>query len=572
MEHPIYPDPPATFDEYIQRLPEWERDLLTHQCAMQDDGVKDPTDLPEALTKPNPLFIVSDASNRADKNSAFHWVIATPKQYLWEGSAMVPGPASQVNTGRSEGFGGLASLRFLYHFCRFHKITPAVSRLLYFCDNKGFVTKTQWLNADSLPVTSPTDTIQSDYDVKQLLVSTIKLLGIPTALSHVKGHQDGQGTALEDLDWEAQLNIHCDVQAKAAVSLHRLGTSIPTPFLPGTQAHLTLDGTVITSHHASALRRAATSPAYRDYLIRKFTLTDDACDDVHWAAFRLAINRFKRPNQTRIQKFIHRWLPLNEFLHVQEPTTDPVCPACLSYPETQEHFLCCQHPLRTACRDALKKTLDKFHDLAKTDPHLSNLLWVGILHSSGLPIDIGQETAHFPEAFKLVAQRQSEIGWTQLMHGRLTQHWGIAYESHCLQQETSMPGDEWIAKVIQLLWEYFLALWKVRNADRHGRDHDAKERLERARLELKIRALYAKEHDLTETAARGIFQEPIETLLERPLRMIRSWLIRAEPYITQELKSTKIRRRMKNSDIRTFFPEVRPQAAPQRDASTHKPP
>ena len=127
-----------------------------------DLDVDHPTTLYEALTKHNPLFLVSDASNNPDKNSAYHWVIATAEQYLWEGAAMVPGPAAQVNTGRSEGFGGLAAIRFLFHFCQFHHINPDLAGLLYFCDNKGFVTKTQWLNADELPVISPTDTIQSD--------------------------------------------------------------------------------------------------------------------------------------------------------------------------------------------------------------------------------------------------------------------------------------------------------------------------------------------------------------------------------------------------------------------------
>jgi hypothetical protein len=126
--------------------------------------------------------------------------------------------------------------------------------------------------------------------------------------------------------------------------------------------------------------------------------------------------------------------------------------------------------------------------------------------------------------------------------------------------------------VIQLLWDYFLALWKVRNDDRHGRDTESKERLERERLDLKIRALYTQQHNITESAARGIFTEPIETLLARPLRSLRNWLVRAEPYITQELKSSRNRKTLRTMDIRTFFAQIRPQAAPERDASTTRPP
>jgi hypothetical protein len=322
------------------------------------------------------------------------------------------------------------------------------------------------------------------------------------------------------------------------------------------------------------MRHAATSPAYQEYLINKFTLPEAACDDVHWAAFRLAINRFRRPDQTRIQKYIHQWLPLNKFLHVQEPTTNPVCPACNSSPETPDHFLRCNHPLRQACRNDLKKALDKFHVTAKTDSHLSHLLWIGILHVTNPHLDIDQEIASFPSVCKTVAIFQRDIGWTQLFYGRLTQQWGIAYESTCFQPsgKPPIPPDEWIAKVIQLLWDYFLALWKVRNDDRHGRDTESKERLERERLDLKIRALYTQQHNITESAARGIFTEPIEILLARPLRSLQNWLVRAEPYITQELKSSRNRKTLRTMDIRTFFAQIRPQAAPERDASTTRPP
>ena len=114
-ETPSDPIPtPNSFSEYIQRLPQWEQDLLIFQQEMMDLDVDHPTTLYEALTKRNPLFLVSDASNNSDKNSAYHWVIATAEQYLWEGAATVPGPAAQVNTGRSEGFGGLAAIRFLF--------------------------------------------------------------------------------------------------------------------------------------------------------------------------------------------------------------------------------------------------------------------------------------------------------------------------------------------------------------------------------------------------------------------------------------------------------------------------
>ena len=82
------------------------------------------------------------------KDSAFHWTVALYSHgiqtKLWSGNGPVSSPASQAHMGRSEGYGMLSMLRFLYHFIMYYgiKVNPAVqpSTGLYFCNNQGVIT------------------------------------------------------------------------------------------------------------------------------------------------------------------------------------------------------------------------------------------------------------------------------------------------------------------------------------------------------------------------------------------------------------------------------------------------
>jgi len=97
-----------------------------------------------------------------------------------------------------------------------------------------------------------------------------------------------------------------------------------------------------------ALRHAATTPDYHIYLKDKYTLSDTAIDDINWQTVELSIRHLTLADRTRIQKFIHDWLPLKGASHMASPTDSTICPHCKREPETIWHFFECQHPNRMA--------------------------------------------------------------------------------------------------------------------------------------------------------------------------------------------------------------------------------
>jgi len=82
----------------------------------------------------------------------------------------------------------------------------------------------------------------------------------------------------------------------------------------------------------------------------------------------------------------------------------------------------------------------------------------------------GQD-AHLPEYVdpvnQCLASRQAAIGWDNLLRGRISKSWSS------LQQQHRAGGDrdgKWVKKLAMFLLQQFLALWRQRNEDRHGRD------------------------------------------------------------------------------------------------------
>jgi len=69
-------------------------------------------------------------------------------------------------------------------------------------------------------------------------------------------------------------------------------------------------------------------PDYREYLQKKLKWTDRDCENVNWISLKLAIRKFERNDQQRLQKFLHDWLPLRASPHMSQPASDCSCPVC----------------------------------------------------------------------------------------------------------------------------------------------------------------------------------------------------------------------------------------------------
>jgi len=66
-----------------------------------------------------------------------------------------------------------------------------------------------------------------------------------------------------------------------------------------------------------------------------------------WQIIQLALWKFSQSECRTLSKFIHEWLPLQDWYQVHSASLDYSCSSCHSATETVHHFLTCSHPRPT---------------------------------------------------------------------------------------------------------------------------------------------------------------------------------------------------------------------------------
>ena len=77
-----------------------------------------------------------------------------------------------------------------------------------------------------------------------------------------------------------------------------------------------------------------------------------------------------------------------------------------------------------------------------------------------------QTITEWPRHLQEKYQRQDQIGWTHMFQGRLAKCWNQYPSENGDTSLTETTG--WTNKVIVLLWNFGLDLWKLRNQLIHG--------------------------------------------------------------------------------------------------------
>jgi len=125
---------------------------------------------------------------------------------LWNRAGTVPGMQCGTHSGRAEGYGFLATLTFLEHYCNHAQITVNLVKatIQAYCNNLGLIQKINQMLINQIP--NPSWATANNYDLHVKIFQTIWQIPIPISLYHVKGHQDDE-TPVDQLPYAAQLNI-----------------------------------------------------------------------------------------------------------------------------------------------------------------------------------------------------------------------------------------------------------------------------------------------------------------------------------------------------------------------------
>jgi len=172
---------------------------------------------------------------------------------------------------------------------------PMETSIECYCDNARVIL---WLtNMQNRTIPCPNDTTNNDRDIFLEMYNTmIQCSPIQFSFIHVLGHQDKDPK--HKLTTIEQFNVNCDAHAKWYVKAQTtLSTSMPTSELLASWPHLWLAGKTLCRNILPALRHAAATPAYRDYLCKKLLWKNGDANNIHWLVLQTALQLFCAQDQ-----------------------------------------------------------------------------------------------------------------------------------------------------------------------------------------------------------------------------------------------------------------------------------
>ena len=170
----------------------------------------------------------------------------------------------------------------------------------------------------------------------------------------------------------------------------------------------------------------------------------------------------------------------------------------------------------------LRKQMETF----RTDTHLMEAI-LNVINRAlvGRPISV-------TGPFERVLRAQEQIGWRSLLHGHWAKEWQISY-----QTSYATPADEsiadkskrhihmrrWQTQLIRTMWTSMIAMWKIRNDDRHGRDKETREEALHEVLKNEIHKLYAH-RDQYPIGVRNLLQPTFADYSGDTASQLEDWL------------------------------------------------
>jgi hypothetical protein len=184
-----------------------------------------------------------------------------------ENYGRIPQINGDISSHRCEAFGVLSGIITLYHLLIWKKenttYNPTSIKTIFICDNKAVIDSINKLKHKK--ILSLKDYYSPDFDVLNTIIQIYRKINInelQITFKHVKGHQDRNGTTLNE---EAMANIYAHNMATEGLTLPQRKQFT----LPGLLATLQVENKMITAHHNKSLQFTFHSIRMREFLMQK---------------------------------------------------------------------------------------------------------------------------------------------------------------------------------------------------------------------------------------------------------------------------------------------------------------
>jgi hypothetical protein len=502
----------GTFDAFIETLPDWEQQLLSHI-----DFHSDLYSIHHCLVSNQTSMGVSDGSVVKDMG-AYGWCLSS-EDGTRLATGMGPANGMKPSSYRAEGYGMLSILRFIIRLFEYCGTEPRCSQL--YSDNMALILRIDKQLARNKWY--PNDTISSDWDVLQAIVNTLRLFDQTPFVSHVKGHQDDT-TTYALLPLEAQLNVDADSAATLFQADHG-ATRYLVPIIAGNSAQLNIDNKTVTYSYVRTIRNAYAHPLLRSYIGQRNKWTEADLLTIDWTSLGSACNRHHAQRHF-VVKLSHDLLPTRKRTKRYDPESPSHCIYCNDNVEDRDHLMRCQHETCETWRNDLLRTIRTRGDKLQTDPVLLSIL-IENLHSWLHHTPPTLPTA-YPAAYRRLVREQTTLGWRQLFNGRWSTEWSRLQDRYLSRYHDPIPeplcGPMWTSTHIDILWTSFRKLWDSRNGKVHGVDTSTRAAARKDKTHRELRALYSLRADMRH-CDRDVFHPTVEDHIEaQPVWAIQNWL------------------------------------------------
>ena len=516
----------ATFADFVDTLAPWEIDLLRHTTMHVD-----PYTLCDAMTPG--VKGGSDGSVRYHTEGSFGWVISSEHgERVAQGKGPVRSP--RPTSYRAEASGLLSLLRFLLRASEFTSMVDPWKGTIV-TDSYRVLKTLGGGDVDPQDALDKPIKIDGDKVVLDVLCPEWDLLiEIQHALIHlpemtlqfIKGHQDAK-TPYAQLPLDAQLN--CDADHIAGEYQDQYGGNRPILLMsPCTQVLIHLPEGSITGKFANALRTAYCGPPLLNHMKARYKWSDATADSINWDAHGTCLGR-TIARGSHYTKMVHENLPTHSWLNKMDKGIR-VCPCCPEKQEDRDHIWRCPAVARNQWRHAFLQKVADYCTTQSTYPPIQILLidamreWLytdpAILYEP--------DPTQYPQHLHPVIASQSRIGWRQLFSGRFCSKWSEHQDAYYYRERATIPlkqpsGLKWQIGLINVLWEKWYELWKLRNEDVHGKDMASKAVAEKREVKRRLVEIYAMKNHI-EPSAQALLCADIRTHLEQPTWVIQNWL------------------------------------------------
>ena len=381
------------------------------------------------------------------------------------------------------------------------------------------------------------DTLRPEMDVAmELHHQCTKHPWVRRNISKVESHINILDSP-DEFEWEC--NTYVDALAtKARLEFPLTNLKAQRHYLlPGVRAGCKINGRLVNNTLYQSLKQHVNGTTLRTYLMEKYAWTETIFFSIDWKAHHRALLQFPRQRRVTLEKYIFGWLATKKRRNRERQSPTDKCTLC-GMTEGNMHFVECQDiQMGTIRKIAWEKLTMEVTSNTAID---FKAIFLSGMHSilvGDVPAtDVQQD---WPAPLQLAFNAQTEIGWNQLLLGRIAQQWDALAQYNVGFDRELRPGI-WTKRAVNLFWNFGLELWTIRNKTVHGTLGGISV-LEQERISRLVSLIYSDLIPLIERRGQVVIDRTEESIHDSSYQSQVAWLSRLQYLYPSEYKDIAAR-------------------------------